>query len=425
MLQEQPDRPRGNDGATREDQRTLVAMTEDADHIVPLIFHDAAPLPRRACVVIIGGGVIGASIAFHLAAAGVSDIVVIERDALGSGSSAKPLGGVRATFSDPGNIVLGQRSLETFERFHEAFKIDIGLQQVGYLFLCRNESELAALENATGVQNSLGCSARMVTPAEAVVLNPILRQAALLGGSFSPRDGFARPSKVVKAYAEAAKQLGATFCEHTEVLDIQKSAPATHEIHTSRGVITGNALIIAAGAWSEKIGEMIGAYLPVEPVRRQIGMTEQRAEPFRTVPFTLDLSTTLYFHNYRSGLLLGISNADEEPGFCREFSYQWKSAFDHAAKIIAPSLVHLPLVGGWAGLYENTPDHNALIGKAERLDEVFYATGFSGHGFLQAPAVGELMRDLYLGRQSFMDPRSFSAVRFERVQAARTEIHII
>jgi sarcosine oxidase, subunit beta len=189
MLQEQPDRPRGNDGATREDQRTLVAMTEDADHIVTLIFHDAAPLPRRADVVIIGGGVIGASIAFHLAEVGVSDIVVIERDALGSGSSAKPLGGVRATFTDPGNIVLGQRSLETFERFHEAFKIDIGLQQVGYLFLCRNESELAALENATGVQNSLGCSARMVTPAEAVVLNPILRQAALLGGSFSPRDG--------------------------------------------------------------------------------------------------------------------------------------------------------------------------------------------------------------------------------------------
>ena len=399
-------------------------MVEDADPIVPLIF-DAAPLPRRANVVIIGGGVMGTSIAFHLAEAGLSNIVVIERDTLGSGSSAKPLGGVRATFSEPGNIQLGQRSLETFERFHEVFKIDIGLQQVGYLFLCRDGSELEALENATSVQNSFGCSVRMVTPAEAVVLNPFLRQAALLGGSFSPRDGFAQPLKVVKAYTEAAKQLGVAFCEHTEVLDIQKSAAAAHEMHTSRGVITANTVVIAAGAWSERIGEMVGAYLPVEPVRRQIGITEQRAKPFPTVPFTLDLSTTLYFHNYWNGLLLGISNADEEPGFCREFSYRWKTAFDQAAEIIAPSLVHLPLVAGWAGLYENTPDHNALIGKADHLDGVFYATGFSGHGFLQAPAVGELMRDLYLGRESFMDPTPFSAVRFEGAQPPVTEIHII
>jgi sarcosine oxidase, subunit beta len=398
-------------------------MVEDADHIVPLIFDDAAPVPRRANVVIIGGGVMGTSIAFHLAEAGVRDIVVMERDTLGSGSSAKPLGGVRATFSDPGNIVLGQRSLEAFERFHEKFKIDIGLQQVGYLFLCRTESELVALENITGVQNSLGCSARMVTPAEAVVINPLLRQPALLGGSFSPRDGYAQPAKVVKGYTEAARQLGVMFCEHAEVLDVQESA--THEINTSRGVVTANAVIIAAGAWSQRIGEMAGAYLPVEPVRRQMGITGQRTKPFPTVPFTLDLSTTFYFHNYWNGLLLGISNADQEPGFCREFSYGWKTAFDEAAEIIAPSLTHLPLVGGWAGLYENTPDHNALIGKAEHLDGVFYATGFSGHGFLQAPAVGELMRDLYLGRESFMDPTPFSALRFASAQARRTEIHII
>jgi glycine/D-amino acid oxidase-like deaminating enzyme len=391
--------------------------------VKPLIFEDVAPLTRWANVVIIGGGIMGTSIGFHLAAAGVRDIVVVERDTLGSGSSAKPLGGVRATFSDPGNIQLGQRSLEIYERFHEVFKTDIGLQQVGYLFLCRNESEVAALENTTGVQNSLGCSARMVTPAEAVVINPLLRPAALRGGSFSPRDGFAQPSKVIRAYTAAATQLGVAFFEHTEVLDIQTSA--THEIHTSRGVITANAVIIAAGAWSEKIGEMVGAYLPVEPVRRQIGITEQRAKPFPTVPFTLDLSTTLYFHNYWNAMLVGISNADQEPGFCREFSYQWKRTFDQAAEIIAPSLAHLPLVAGWAGLYENTPDHNALIGKAEHLDGMFYATGFSGHGFLQGPAVGELMRDLYLGRESFIDPTPFSAVRFERVQAPINELHII
>jgi sarcosine oxidase subunit beta len=292
-------------------------MTKDSGHIVPLIFDEVVPLARSAGVGIIGGGIMGTSIAFHLAEAGVRHVVVIERNTLGSGSSAKPLGGVRATFSDPGNIQLGQRSLETFERFHELFKIDIGLQQVGYLFLCRSQFELAALQNATGLQNSLGCSARMVTPEEAVMINPLLRRAALLGASFSPRDGFAEPSKVIKAYTEAAKQLGVAFHEHTEVLDIQTSAIATHEIHTSRGVITADTVIIAAGAWSQKIGEMVGAYLPVEPVRRQIGITEQPATPFPTVPFTLDLSTTQYFHKYRNAMLLGISNTDEEPGFCR------------------------------------------------------------------------------------------------------------
>lgn len=393
--------------------------------VTPLTYDDVAALPQSANIAIIGGGIMGTSIAFHLAEAGVGDIVVIERDTLGSGSSAKPLGGVRATFSDPGNIQLGQRSLEAFERFHEVFKIDIGLQQVGYLFLGRDETELVALESATRVQNSLGCSAHMVTPAQAVEINPLLRQAALLGGSFSPRDGFAEPSKVIQAYTEAAAQLGVTFCEHTEVLDIQRSGTATHEIHTSRGVIKVNAVIVAAGAWSQKIGDMVGVYLPVEPVRRQIGLTEQRAKPFPTVPFTLDLSTTLYFHNYWNGMLLGISNVDQEPGFCREFSYQWKTAFDQAAEIIAPSLAPLPLIAGWAGLYENTPDHNAMIGKAEHLDGVFYATGFSGHGFLQGPAVGELVRDLYLGRESFMEPTLFSAARFEGVRARITELHII
>jgi sarcosine oxidase, subunit beta len=393
--------------------------------VTPLTYDDVAALPQSANIAIIGGGIMGTSIAFHLAEAGVGDIVVIERDTLGSGSSAKPLGGVRATFSDPGNIQLGQRSLEAFERFHEVFKIDIGLQQVGYLFLGRDETELVALESATRVQNSLGCSAHMVTPAQAVEINPLLRQAALLGGSFSPRDGFAEPSKVIQAYTEAGTQLGVTCCEHTEVLDIQRSGTATHEIHTSRGVIKVNAVIVAAGAWSQKIGDMVGVYLPVEPVRRQIGLTEQRAKPFPTVPFTLDLSTTLYFHNYWNGMLLGISNADQEPGFCREFSYQWKTAFDQAAEIIAPSLAPLPLVAGWAGLYENTPDHNAMIGKAEHLDGVFYATGFSGHGFLQGPAVGELVRDLYLGRESFMEPTLFSAARFEGVRARITELHII
>lgn len=400
-------------------------QAKHADNVVPLVMSPSAPLPRAAEVVILGGGIMGTSIAYHLAEAGIRNIVLIERNTLGSGSSAKPLGGVRATFSDPGNIRLGQRSLEAYERFHEKFRRDIGLRQVGYLFLCRTEAELYEVEASTHIQNSLGGSSRMVSPDEAKRINPFLDPSVLLGASYSPRDGFAEPSKVVRAYADAARQLGVTICEDTEVLDIDASGGSIRAVHTNRCTIRTESVICAAGAWSTRLGAMAGVHLPVEPLRRQIGMTEQRLAPFPTVPFTLDLSTTLYFHNYLNGMLLGISNADQEPGFCRDFDYQWVPAFNRAAEIVAPALAHQQLEVGWAGLYENTPDHNAMIGSSDTVEGFMYATGFSGHGFLQGPAVGELIRDIYLGRESFMDPEPFSAARFAGELSRLREVHII
>ncbi|WP_267278826.1 NAD(P)/FAD-dependent oxidoreductase [Arthrobacter sp. CDRTa11] len=395
------------------------------DNVVKLATTPAGALPAAGEVVIIGGGIMGTSIAYHLAEAGVKDVVLIERNVLGSGSSAKPLGGVRATFSDPGNIRLGQRSLEAYERFNAKFRTDIGLRQVGYLFLCRNEAELGQVEESTHIQNRLGGSSRMVSPEEAYRINPFLDPAALLAASYSPRDGFAQPSKVVQAYAEAAQELGVTICQEIEVLDIDAAGGTVRAVHTNRGSIRTSTVICTAGAWSTRLGAMAGVHLPIEPVRRQIGMTRQISKPLPTVPFTLDLSTTLYFHNYLNGMLLGISNQDQEPGFCREFDYQWLPAFNRAAEIVAPSLANQELEVGWAGLYENTPDHNAMIGSSDTVDGFMYATGFSGHGFLQGPAVGELVRDMYLGRESFMDPEQFSAARFVGELSQVREVHII
>lgn len=401
-------------------------MEESAqlEHVVPL-GNPVTPLPEAAEVVVIGGGIMGASIAYHLVEAGVRDVLVLERSSLGSGSSAKPLGGVRATFSDANNVLLGHRSLAAFETFEARFGTPIGLHQVGYLFLCRTEAELVAVEESVRLQNSLGCNSRMISPAEAYELNPFIDADCLLGASFSPRDGYAEPARVVAGYAAAASRLGATFAEFTEVFDLATDADGIHRISTQRGEIRANAVVIAAGAWSTWLGAKLGVHLPVEGVRRQIGFTPQLAAPHPTVPFTLDLSTTLYFHNYRNGLLLGISNPDEDPGMCREFSYGWTRAFDEAARIVAPSLAGQSLVGGWAGLYENTPDHNAMIGQTDGAPGVFYATGFSGHGFLQGPAVGEIVRDLYLGREPFMDPAPFSADRFRSDGSLFHEVHII
>lgn len=395
------------------------------NQVVPLALPTGVAQPTHADVVIIGGGIMGVSTAFHLAEAGVRNVVLIDRGELGAGSSAKPLGGVRATFSDPANIALGKRSLDAYGRFGERFGADIGLRKVGYLFLCRNNQEVLDCERSTFIQNDFGSNSRMVSPEEAFQINPFLNKDALLGAAYSPDDGFAEPAKAVAAYAKAASAAGATLLTGTEALDIEVSGGGIKSVTTNRGTIHTNAVICAAGAWSRHVGQMVGVEMPVTPVRRQIGMTRQKATPFPTVPFTLDLSTTMYFHNYDNGMLVGISNQNQAPGFGRDFSHEWLPEFNSAAEICAPSLVEPDLEFGWAGLYENTPDHNALIGASDKLPGFFYATGFSGHGFLQGPAVGEIMRDLYLGRTPFMDPSTFSVDRFNNDSALVREVHII
>ncbi|TNB67253.1 FAD-binding oxidoreductase [Arthrobacter sp. BB-1] len=395
-----------------------------ANQVVPLDLSYGNPQPTEAEVVIIGGGIMGVSTAWHLADRGVKNIVVIEQAELGSGSSAKPLGGVRANFSDPGNILLGQRSLSEYARFPEKFGADIGLQTVGYLFLCRSSGEVADLERATNIQNSMGVNSRMVSPAEAAGINPLLDPAALAAASFSPGDGFAEPGLAVAAYAAAARELGVKFLNRTQVVDIHRNGRSIESVVTNRGTIRTGAVVCCAGAWSAGIGSMAGVDLPVTPVRRLIGMTRQQSQPFPRVPFTLDLSTTMYFHNYLNGLLVGISH-EQESGFSREFNYDWLPEFNAAASVCAPALENPDLEWGWAGLYENTPDHNALIGQADELPGFFYATGFSGHGFLQGPAVGELVTDLYLGKPTFLDPSHFSATRFQGTETALREVNII
>lgn len=400
--------------------------------------------PERAEVVIIGGGIMGMSAAWHLAKRGVGNVVVLERHKLGRGSSAKPMGGVRANFSDPMNVILGKRSLEVYRSWREHFHTNLELAKVGYLFLARTEQEVADLEEATTTQNAHGVNSYMVTPDKAAELNPFIEPGAILAGSFSPDDGYACPLAAVEGYAHAAAQLGVTILEYTEVLDIESSAGTAagtgtsagtaagtaaganarvDAIVTNRGRIATNKVICAAGAWSAAIGEMAGHPLPVEPVRRMIGITPQRPQAHPTVPFTLDLGTKMYWHNYYNGLLLGISH--EAPvGFERDFTFDWVREFDAAADIVAPTLTGQELVAGWAGLYENTPDRNALIGASESIDGFYYCTGFSGHGFLQGPAAGELIADITTDTESFLPRDAYSTKRFGEGQQVGPDVVI-
>jgi sarcosine oxidase subunit beta len=386
------------------------------------------PAAASAEVVVIGGGVMGTSTAYHLARAGVSDVVLVEAGELAGGSSGKPLGGVRAQFSDPANVALGLHSLGRFRRFHAELGVDIGLRQVGYLFAIRDPQDVARFEQSIAVQNALGAPSRMIDPDEAVQRCPYLSRADLVAAAWSPDDGWARPLDVVRGYAAAAERLGATVRTGARVVGIENAA--------GRGIVTvadgtrylTPAVVCTAGAWAAEVGAMVGVELPVYPLRRQIAFAAPPGRrPSAALPFTIDYSSTAYFHGAEDGgLLLGWADPEQPRGFDRSVSSDWHAGLRAALRDVAPSLAELELGWGWAGLYEMTPDCNALIGEADPGPgfRFLYAAGFSGHGFLQGPAVGECLRDLYLRRPPVVDVSAFDARRFA-APARRTELGII
>jgi sarcosine oxidase, subunit beta len=379
-------------------------------------------------VVIVGGGVMGASIAWHLARAGVTDVLVLEANELGSGSSGKPLGGVRAQFSAPANVRLGARSLAAYRDFARVTGTQIGLEQVGYLFLLRTPEDVAGFEASVHMQNELGVPSRIITAAEAGRLNPYLRLDDVIAAAWSPEDGYAHPGSVVHGYARAATSLGVRFRTGSRVIGIDLGGVGGTEIvavRTARDAIATSTVICAAGAWSARIGAMVGVELPVEPLRRQIAFTPALTPPPPRIPFTIDFDSTFYFHGAGDGgLLLGIADPQQPVGFDTDYDETWLPLLRAATARCAPALAGVRLERGWAGLYEMTPDCNALIGQSPAVSRFLYAAGYSGHGFLQAPATGEIIRDLYLGVPPFCDVSGFDALRFA-ASPDRTELNII
>ncbi|GAA4840745.1 FAD-binding oxidoreductase [Saccharopolyspora rosea] len=368
-------------------------------------------LPRRADVVVVGGGVVGVSTAFHLAEAGV-DVLLLERDELGSGSTSKAAGGVRAQFSDPVNIELGRRSLRAFEDFARRPGGEIDLKQHGYLFLLSDPADVAAFEDGVRVQNELGVPSTMLTVAEACALSPYVVGDGLLAAAFSPTDGHCTPEAVVQGYAQGARRLGAVLRRHCAVTGIDVRDGRIGAVRTADGEVETSTVVCAAGAWSAEVGAMAGVELPVRPLRRQILVTEPVADLPPRLPFTIDFATSFYFHDEGPALLVGMSDPDEEHGFRLGTDGRWLARLSEAVSRRAPRLADLGVAHRWAGLYEVTPDHNALVGAAGSPAGFHYATGFSGHGFLQGPAVGEVVRDLVLGRPPVVDVSGLDARRF-------------
>jgi sarcosine oxidase subunit beta len=382
----------------------------------------SAPLPSRAEVVVIGGGAMGSSIGFHLAEAGV-DVCLLERAELASGSTSRAAGGIRAQFSDPLNIALGLRSIAAYERFRERPGAEIDLRQVGYLFLLDREGDVESFERSVALQNEHGVPSRFVTMDEAAGLCPLAGLDGVLAATFCPLDGHASPEAVVQGYAAGIRRLGGTVLTGCAVTGIELSGTQIRAVRTDQGDVEANVVVCAAGVWSPELARFVGVGLPVEPVLREVGYTSPAELP-EGIPLTIDFTTGFYFHREGPGLLFGMADPGQSAGFDAPTDPAWLERVTGVAERRLPRLLELGIAGGWKGYYEITPDHNALIGEAEGVARFLYATGFSGHGFLQAPAVGEVVRDLVLGSSPFVDPAPLSAARFA-LAAPRPEQNVI
>jgi glycine/D-amino acid oxidase-like deaminating enzyme len=362
----------------------------------------------NADVVVIGGGALGASTSFHLRQLGVGNVVLVERDTLASGSTSKSAGGIRAQFADELNIRIALRSLEEFERFEELTGVDIAFRQDGYLFLIDAADDLTTFRDALVLQASLGVASRELTPAEASELVPQLELDGVLAATFCPRDGYATPESVVQGYASAS---GATVLQSCEATGIDVRDGRIHAVETAKGRIATDTVVCCAGVWSREVAALAGLELPVSGEARHMWFTPEDGGLPERLPLTIDFSSSFYFHREGQGLAFGGRTPRLE------------DVAEVAARRL-PVLADLPVQSSWWGWYDVSPDWNALVGEAEGVSRFLYATGFSGHGFQQAPAVGEHLAELVAGKPPTLDLSAFAVERFA-AGAERPETFVV
>jgi sarcosine oxidase subunit beta len=357
--------------------------------------------------VIIGGGAVGASTAFHLATGGVANVVLLERETLASGSTSRSAGGARLQFADELNVRLSLRSLEEFERWdaligeHVGFVPELAFRQVGYLFLLDTPELVETFRAALAVQAACGVPSRELTPAEIGALVPQVSLDGLLAGTFCPRDGHMSPEAVVQGYAAAAVARGARVLQGCPALAIEHAGGRITGVRTASGTIATDTVVCAAGAWSREVGAMAGLEIPVHGEPRHMWFSPEHGGLRDDLPLTIDFSTSFYFHREGPGLVFGG----------REESLEDVA---EAALPRLPLIADLPIQSSWWGYYEVSPDHNAIVGETSGPGRFLYATGFSGHGFQQAPAVGEHLAQLIRGEQPSFDLSAFALERFAR-----------
>lgn len=363
--------------------------------------------------VIIGAGIIGCAIAHALAERGMTDVVVLERDQIGRGATADAAGGIRQQFSTETNIRLATFSVRVWEGFAEAFDQPINFRQQGYLFLLTDPAEEPVFRQNLALQQRLGVPSRWLTPAEIATINPHVVLDDVLGGTFCPEDGWADPSTATMGYATAARRLGVRIEEETAATGIRVEGGRVRGVATARGEIAAQRVIVCAGPQTRQVGALAGIDLPVDPFRRMSFITEPFDRLPSTLPMTIDFSSGLYFHPESGGFLFGMGNREEPSGFDKSVDDDWLVTNVEALVARAPAFVDAAVLRGWAGFYEVTPDDNPLLGWVGEPEGLAVAAGFSGHGFMQGPAIGACLAELIIdGAAHTVDISAFRPSRF-------------
>ncbi|HEV2108040.1 MAG TPA: FAD-binding oxidoreductase [Thermomicrobiales bacterium] len=368
---------------------------------------------ETAEVVIIGAGIMGCTIAHELASRGVSDIIVVERDAIGRGATADAAGGIRQQFSTETNIRLATASVRVWETFAERFGMEIGLRQQGYLFVLTEPDQEPVFRANLDLQQRLGVPAQWVTPDEIARINPHIVLDDVIGGTFCPEDGWVDTYQATMGYAQAARRLGVTIIEETPVTGIRQQGGKVTAVETAAGVIATPLVIICAGPQTRHVGAMAGIDLPVSPYRRMSFITEPFNALPATLPMTIEFASGLYFHPESSGFLFGMGDPDEPSSFNKTVDEVWMLTTVERLVARAPVFEEAKVRRGWAGFYEVTPDDNPLLGFVGQPASLAVAAGFSGHGFMQGPAIGTCIAELILsGEAKLVDISPFRPSRF-------------
>lgn len=373
-------------------------------------------LPASAEIVIVGGGVMGVSAAYHLARRSVRDIVLLEREPFfGTESTAKCAGGVRYHFGTEINARLSLLSLAAFERFEEETGYSAQLRRCGYLFVLTRAGDADAFRAMLPLWNGLGIRTEWLSGDEVRARLPLMRYPDAVAGIWGPDDGLADPGAVVQGYVSSASRLGARLLTGVEVTGIKTSAGRVEAVETTRGTIASRKVINAAGAWGGLVGRMAGLDVPIVPLKRQVLVTAPIPEIPSDFPFVLDFAGNIYFHREGPGLLLGWSNPCQAPGFDQNLDEESEFVHLEASAGRMPLLERTGIARRWGGLYEVTPDHHPIIGPVEGLDGFYLLAGFSGHGFMHGPAAGLLLAEEILdGRSRTLDLAPLRLERFAR-----------
>jgi sarcosine oxidase, subunit beta len=369
-------------------------------------------LPSSAEIVIIGAGAIGCSIAYHLARRGVHDVVLLERNEVGGGSTSKAAGGIRAQFGTRVEVEFSLWSIDFFKRFRDEMDADCDYRQEGYMFVLSRDEDVRRFERNIALQRSLGIDVSLLGPDDARAIAPDLRTDGVLAVAWCPTDGYATPNDVVQAYTAQARTRGVRVLEGTPVIGIELEHDRVAAVRTPGGRIATHTIVNAAGPWAKLVGEMTDLDLPVQPRRRHIFVTETFEKVHHPLPMIIDARSGFYCRSEQHSVLMSPGDV----GLATEYtaSVDWRVLEDTVAKAIdrVPALASAAVRSAWAGLRPLTPDEHAILDWAPGVEGLYLAIGFGGHGFQHSPAAGHTVAELLVDGRTGIDISDLGMARF-------------